>query len=197
MTNLDSTVIKRQRHYFSNKGPSSQSFGFFSSHVWMWELEYKESWAERTDAFELWYLRRLLRVPWTARRSNQFILKEISPEYSLEGLMLRLTLQHLGHLIWRTDSLEKILILGKIEGRKRRGWQRWDGWMSSLTRWTWVWAGSGSWWWIGKPGVLQSMGWQRVRHNWVTKLTELYVSNLHSLNLCFPIWETSSVCKDY
>ena len=127
MTNLDSIVSKRQRHYFSNKGPSSWSFGFFSSHVWMWELEYKESWAERIDAFELWYLRRLLRVPWTARRSNQFILKEISPEYSFEGLMLELKLQYLGHPIWRTDSLEKILILGKIEGRRRRGWQRWDG----------------------------------------------------------------------
>ena len=89
-----------------------------------------ESWTimkaehQRIDAFELWCWRRLLRVPWTARRSNQPILKEISPEYSLEGLMLKLKLQYLGHLMWRTDSLEKILMLGKIEGRRRRRWQR-------------------------------------------------------------------------
>ena len=90
--------IKKQRHYFANKGPSSQSYGFSSSHVWMWELDYKE----RIDAFELWCWRRLLRVPWTARRSNQSILKKISPEYSLEGLMLKLKLQYIGHLMQRT-----------------------------------------------------------------------------------------------
>ena len=89
-----------------------------------------ESWSikkaecQRIDAFKLWCWRRLLRVPWTARRSNQSILKEINPEYSLEGLMLKLRLQHFGHLMWRLDSLEKTLMLGKIEGRKRRGWQK-------------------------------------------------------------------------
>ena len=120
---------------------------------------------QRTDAFELWCWRRLLRVPWTARRSSQSILKEINPEYSLEGLLLRLKLQYFGHLMWRTDSLEKTLMLGKIEGR-RRGWQRmrWHHWL-----WTWVWASSGRWWRTGKPGVLQSMGLQRVGHNWVTE----------------------------
>ena len=86
----------------------------------------------RFDAFELWCWRRLLRVPWTVRRSNQSILKKISPEYSLEGLMLKLKLQYFGHLIWRTDSLEKTLMLGKIEGRWRKGWG-WDGWMASPT----------------------------------------------------------------
>ena len=91
-------------------------------HVWMWELDYKESWVQRTDAFELWCWRRLLKIPWTARRSNQCILKEISPEYSLEGLMLKLKLQYFGPLMWRTDSFEKTLMLGKIEGRRRRGW---------------------------------------------------------------------------
>ena len=90
----------------------------------MWELDYKESWAPKNWCFELWCWRRLLRVPWRARRSNQSILKEISPEYSLEGRMLKLRLQYFGHLIQRTDSLEKTLILGKIEGGKRRGWQR-------------------------------------------------------------------------
>ena len=109
-------------HYI-NKGPSGQSYDFSSSHVWMWELDYKEIECQRIVAFELWCWRRLLRVPWTARWSNQSILKEISPEYSLEGLMLKLKLQYLGHLMWRTDSLEKTLILGKIEGR-RRGQQR-------------------------------------------------------------------------
>ena len=124
--------IKNQRHYFANKGPSSQSCGFSSSHVWMWELNYKESGCQRIDTFELWCWRRLLRVLWTARRSNQSILKEISPEYSLEGLMLKLKLQYFGHLMWRTDSLEKTLILGKIEGRRRRGWQRMR-WLDGIT----------------------------------------------------------------
>ena len=104
----------------------------------------------RIDAFELWCWRRLLRVPWTARRSNQSILKKINPEYSLKGLMLKPKLLYFGHLLWRADSLEKTLILGKIEGRRRRGRQRWDGWMASLTWRTWVWASSGSWWWTGE-----------------------------------------------
>ena len=116
--------IKKQRHYFANKGPPSQSYGFSSSHVWMWELDYKESWVLKNWCFELWCWRTLLRVPWTARRSSLSILKEISPEYSLEGLMLKLKLKYFGHLMQRTDSLEKTLMLGKIEGRKRREWQR-------------------------------------------------------------------------
>ena len=121
-----------------------------------WTIKKAEHW--RTDAFELWCWRWFLRVPWTARRSNQSILKEISPEYSLEGLMLKLKLQYFGHLIGRTDSLEKTLVLGKTEGRRRRGWQRmrWlDGIMElidmSLSKLQ-------SWWWTGKPGMLQSMG---------------------------------------
>ena len=113
-----------------------------------------------------------LRVPWTARRSNQSILKEISLEWSLEGLKLNLKLQNFGHLIQRTDSLERTLMLGKIEGRRRRGQLRIDGWMASPTQWTWVWAGSGSWWWTGKPGMLQPMRLQRVRHDWVTNWIE-------------------------
>ena len=109
------------------------------------------------------------RVPWTARRSSQSILKEISPEYSLEGLMLKLKLQYFGHLMGRTDSLEMTLMLGKIEGRRRRGQQRMR-WLLSPIRWTWVWASSGSWWWTGKPGVLQSMASQRVGYTWATEL---------------------------
>ena len=98
----------------------------------MWELDCKESWAQRIDAFELWCWRRLLRVPWTAWRSNQSILKEISPGCSLEGLMLKLKLQYFGHLMWTADSLEKTLVLAKIEGRRRWGWQRMR-WLDGIT----------------------------------------------------------------
>jgi len=113
---------------------------------------------QRTDAFELWCWRRLLTVPWTARRFNQSILKEISPEYSLEGLMLKRKLQYFGHLIWRTNSLEKTLTLGKIEGRKRRGRQRMR-WLDGITNaMDMSLSSSGSWWWTGKPGGLQSTG---------------------------------------
>ena len=130
-----------------------------------------ESWTIRkvecrgNDALELWCWRRLLRVSWTAR-SNQSIQKEINPEYPLEGLMLKLTLQYFGHLMQRSDSLKKTLMLGKMlaEGDDRG----WDGWMASMTQWTWVWASFGSWWWTGKPGVLQSMGSQRSGHDWAT-----------------------------
>ena len=98
--------IKKQRHYFASKGSSCQSYGFSSSHVWMWKLDHKKSWEQRIDAFELW-CSKLLRVPWTTRISNQSILKEISPEYSLEGLMLKLQLQYSGHLMRTTDSCER------------------------------------------------------------------------------------------
>ena len=126
----------------------------------------------------MWCWRRLLRVPWTLRRHIQSILKEISPEYSLKGLMLKLKLQYFGHLMWRTDSLEKTLMLGKIEGRKRRDNKGWDGWIASSTRGTWVWASFGSRWWTGKPGVLQSMGSQTAGHNWATKLNWCYSSHM-------------------
>ena len=116
-------------------------------------------------AFELWCWRRLLRVPWTARRSNQSILKEISPGCSLEGLMFKLKLQYFGHLMQRADSFEKTLMLGKIEGGRRRGRQRMR-WLDGIaTQWAWVWVDSSSWLWPGRPGVLQFMGSQRVRHH--------------------------------
>ena len=124
MINLDSIFWKKQKHYLANKGLNSQSYGFSSSHVQMWELDHKESWVQKIDAFELWCRRRLFRVPSTGRRSNQSILKEISPEHSLERLMLKLKFQYVGHLIRRTDSLKKTLMLGKIKGRRRGGQQR-------------------------------------------------------------------------
>ena len=100
----------------------------------------------------------------------QSILKAIGPGISLEGMMLKLKLQYFGHLMWRADSLEKTLMLGGIGGRRRKEDRGWDGWMASLTWWTWVWVNSGSWWGTGRPGVLWFMGSQRVRHDWATDL---------------------------
>ena len=133
-----------------------------------WTIKKAERW--RIDAFELWCWRRLLRVAWTARRSNQSILKAVNPEYSLEGLLLKLKLL----ILWPPDAKNWFT-------RKDWWWERlkagaegdnrgWDGWMASLTQWTWVWTSSRSWWWTEKSGMLQSMGSQRVRHNWANKL---------------------------
>ena len=123
--------IKKQRHSFVHKGWSNQSYGLSSSQVWMWELALKKAEHQKIHAFELWCWRRLLRISWTARKSNQSILKEISSEYSLEGLMLKLKLQYFGHKMQRTDSLEN-LMLGKIEARRRMGWQRMK-WLDGIT----------------------------------------------------------------
>ena len=131
----------------------------------------KKAECRRIDAFELWYWRRLLRVPWIARRFNWFILKEINREYSLDGLMLKLNLLYFGHLMRRTDSFEKTLVRERLRAEGEGDDRGWYGWMASLTQWTWVWVSWWwSWWWTGKSGVLQSMGSQRVRHNWATEL---------------------------
>ena len=127
-----------------------------------WTIKKAEHW--RIHAFELWCWRRLLRVPWTARRSNESILKEINLEYSLDGLMLKLKLQYFGHLMWRTTHLIRPWCWENLKVG------RWDGWMASPTWWTWVWVSSRIWWWTGKPGVLQFMGSQRVGHDWATEL---------------------------
>ena len=120
--------IKKQRHYFANKSLFSQGYGFSSSHVWMWELVYKESWALKYWCSWTAVLEKTLESPLAAKRSNEPILKEINPEYSLEGLMLKLKLEYFGHLMWRTDSFEKTLMLGLKAGGEEdnRGW---DGWM--------------------------------------------------------------------
>ena len=133
-----------------------------------WTIKKAEQW--RIVAFELWCWRRLLRVPWTARRANQSILKQSNPEYSREGLMLKLKLQYIGHLMRRADSLEKTLTLGKTEAGGEGDDRGWDGWMASLTQWIWVWVNSGNCRWTGRPGVLQFMGSQGVRHNWASEL---------------------------
>ena len=134
-------------------------------------LDYKEAEHQRINAFELWCWRRHLRVPWTARRSIQFILKEISPEYSLKGLMLKLKLQYFGLLMRRTDSMEKTLMLG-LKVRGEWDYTGWNGWMASPTQWTWVWVNSRSWWRTERPGMLRFMGSQRVRHDWALNWTE-------------------------
>ena len=147
-----------------------------------------ESWTikkaehRRINAFEVWCWRRLLRVPWTARISNQSILKDISPGCSLEGLMLRLKLQYFGHLIWRVDSLEKTLMLGGIGGRKRSGQQRMR-WLDGITDSMHVSLSElRSWWWTGRPGVVRFMVSQRVGHDWVTELNWMYMFQCYSLS---------------
>ena len=153
-----------------------------------------ESWTirkaehRRIDAFELWCWRRLLRVPWTARRANQSILKEISLGCSLEELILKLKLQYFGHLMRRTDSSEKTLMLERLKAGGEGDDRRWDGWMASPTQRTWVWVSSGSWWWTGKPGVLQSMGSQRVGHDWTTELK-------HFLKVYSVTYSTGLLCQ--
>ena len=160
MTNLDSVLKSRDITLLTN-------VCIVKATVFPVVMYGCESWAikkakcQRIGVFELWCWIRLLRVPWTARRSNESILKEINPEYSLEGLMLKLKLQYFGHLIQRVDLFEKTLMLGKIEGRRRRGWQRMR-WLNGITD-------SGKWWRTGKPGVLPFMGLQRVWHDWTTE----------------------------
>ena len=129
----------------------------------------KKAEPRRIDAFELWCWRRLLRVPWTTRRSNQSILKEVSPGCSLEGLMLKLKLQYFGCLMWRADSFEKTWCWERLKVGGEGDNRGWDGWMASPTQQIRVWVNSRIWWWTGRPGVLWSMGSQRVRHDWVTE----------------------------
>ena len=158
MTNLDSIFKSRDITFLTKVHlVKAMVFPVIMYGCESWTVKKDE--LRRIDASELWCWRRLLRVLWTSRMSNQSILKEISPGCSLEGLMLRLKLQYFGHLMRRVDSLEKTLLLGGIGGRRRRGWQRgWDGWMASPTRWTSVWVNSVSWWWTGRPGMLRFWG---------------------------------------
>ena len=162
--------IKKQRHYFTDKGPFSQSYGFSSSHVWVWELEYKESWALKNWCFWTVVLEKTLESPLEC--------KEIQPGHPKGNQSWR--------FIGRTVAEAETPILGPPDAKnwlfgkdpdagkdwrqEEKGSRGWDGWMASLTQWTWVWVSSGSWWWTGKPGVLQSIGSQRVGHDWVTEL---------------------------
>ena len=133
-----------------------------------WTIKKAEHW--RTDAFELWCWRRCLRVPWTARRSNQSILKEISPESSLEGMMLKLKFQYLATSCKELTHLKRPWCWEALGAGGEGDDREWDGWMPSRAQWTWVWVNSGSWWWTGRCGVLRFMGSQRVERDWVTEL---------------------------
>ena len=183
MTNLDS-ILKSRDITFPAKVRLVRAMVFpvviYGCETWT----IKKTEHQRTDAFELWCSRRLLRVPWTVRKSNQSILKEINPEYSLEDWCwswnsntLASWWEELTHLK-RPWCWERLKVGGEGDNRG------WDGWMASPMWWTWVWVGSGSWWWTGKPGVLQSMGSQRVGHNWVTELKDDHVSILELCVYC-------------
>ena len=153
--------IKKQRHHFANKNPSSQSYGFSSSLVWMWELDHKENLVLKNWWFWTVVLEKTLGSP--------LDFKEIKPVHPkgnqswtfLEELMLKLKLQFLGHLM-RLTRWKRPWCRERLRAGGKGGYRGWDGWVASLTQWTWVWASSGIWWWTGKPGVLQSMGSQRV-----------------------------------
>ena len=171
--------IKKQRHYYANKGPSSQSYSFSSIHVWMWELYHKAE-HQRIDASELWCWRRLLRVPWTSRRSTQSILKEISP--GCLSFIGRTDAKAETPILWpphvKSLLIGKTLMLGGIGGRRRRDDRGWDGWMASPTLWTWVWVNSWSWWLTGRPGVLRFMGSQRIVHDWAPELNITFLKSV-------------------
>ena len=181
MTNLDSILESRditlpiKVHLFK-----AMVFPIVMHRCKSWTVKKAEP--QRIDAFELWCWRRLLRVPWIARRINQSILKEISPEYSVEGLMLSSNSN-----TWATWCEER------THWKRPWWWERlkvggegdntgWDGWIASLTQWRWVWLGSGSWWWKGKAGVLQSMGSQRVRHDWTIEQACIHTDTVEALH---------------
>ena len=161
--------IQKQRHYFVNKGPSSQGYGFSSSHVRMWELAHKECWAPMIWCFRTVVLEKTLESPLDSKGSNQSILKEINPEFhwkvwcwSWNSNTLATWCDELAH--WKRPWFWE-----RLKAGEERDNREWDGWMASPT-WTWVWVSSGSWWWTGKPVVLQSLGLQRVGHDWATEL---------------------------
>ena len=163
MTNLDS-ILRSRDFTLSTKVCLVKAMVFLVVMYGCESWTIKKAECQIIDAFKLWCWRRLLRVPWTARRPNQFILKEISPRCSLEGLMLKLKLQYFGHLTWRADSFEKPWCWERLRTGGKGDDRWWDVWTASLTQWTWVWVDSGSWWWTGRHGGLQFMGSQGVGH---------------------------------
>ena len=157
--------IKKQRHGFADKGPSSQNYGFSSIHVWMWELNYKESWAPKNWCFWTVVLEKTLENPLDCKK-----IKPVNPKEHQSWIF-----------IWRTDAEAENRILWPPDVKIPWSWERlkaggegddrgWDDWMASPTRWTWVWTSSTSWWWTGKPSVLEFIGSQRVRYDWATEL---------------------------
>ena len=159
--------MKKQRHYFANKGLSNQGYGFSSSHVWMWELDYKESWVPQNWCFWTVVLEKTLESLLDCKESHP-----VHPKGNQSWIFIgRTDAEPL--ILWPPDAKNRLI--GKDPDARLRAWgegddRGWDGWMASVTQWTWVWVGSGSGWWTGKPGVLQSMGSQTVGHDWVTEL---------------------------
>ena len=169
MTNLDSIFKSRDITLPTNvRLVKAMVFAVVMYGCESWTVKKAERW--RIDAFELWCWRRLLRVPWTARRSSQSILKDISPGCSLEGMMLKLKLQYFGHLCEELTHWERLWCWEGLGAEGEGDDRGWDGWMASPTRCTWVWVNSRSWLWTGRPGVLHFMGLQRVGHDWATEL---------------------------
>ena len=177
--------IKKQRHYFASKDLSSQSYGFSSSHVWIWELDHKESWATKNWCFWAVVLEKILESPLDSKE-----IQPVHPKGNQSWIFTGRTdadaeTQYFGHLIWRTDSLKSPWCWERLQAGGEGDNRGWDGWMTSPTQWMWVWVNSGSWWWTRRTGVHQSMGSQRVGHNWVTELnwtTEWklgFISSLH------------------
>ena len=168
--------MKKQRHYFANKGPSSQSYGFSSSHVWMWELDYKDSWALKNWCFWTVVLEKTLGSPWDCKE-----IQPVHPEGNQPWIFIGRTLAEAETPLWPPDVKNWLIGKDPDAGKDWSGGQgggeghdrSWDGWMASLTQWTWVWVISRSWWWTEKLSVLQSMGSQRVGHDWATELKTL------------------------
>ena len=161
--------IKKQKHHFANKFcvVKAMIFSVVMYRCWSWAIKKAE--CQWIDAFKLWCWRRLLRVLWTVRRSSQSILKEINPEYLLEGLMLKLKLQYFAHIMQELTHWKRPWCGERLKTEGVRDNRDWNSWMALPTQWTWVWACSRSWWRIGKAGMLQSMGLQRVGYHWVTE----------------------------
>ena len=172
MTNLDS-ILKKQRHYFANKGQSSQGYGFSSSHVWIWELDYKESWAPKNCCFWTVVLEKTLESPLDSKEIQPVHLKgNQSGIFTGKTDTEAETPNTLATLCEELTHLKRPWCWERLRVGREGDDSGWDGWMASPTQWTWVWVNSGSWWWTGRPGVLRFMGSQRVGHDWATELTE-------------------------
>ena len=165
--------IKKQRHYFANKGPSSQGNGFSSGHVWMWELDYRESWVTKNWCFWTVVLEKTLESPLHCKE-----IQPVHPKGDQSWVFIgRTDAEAETPILWPPDAKSWLIWKDSDAGKDWGDDKGWDGWMASPTQWTWVWVNSGSWWWTGRPAVLQFMGSQRVRHNWATEL------NWHSQRL--------------
>ena len=171
--------IKKQRHYFANKGLFSQCYGFSSGHVRMWELDHKESWAPKNWCFWTEVLEKTLESPLDSKE-----IQPVHPKGNQCWIFIgRTDAKAEPPILWPPDLKNwlggKDPYAGKNWRQKQKGMtEDWDGWMASLTQWTWIWVNSGSWWWTGRPGVLQSMGSQRVRHNWATELNSTHINKM-------------------